>query len=51
MSMIVDALQELPADEEIGLAVPGCCWYSVGWGCKVSLASWFVTTCHTNTNG
>ncbi|HEX4817938.1 MAG TPA: ALQxL family class IV lanthipeptide [Nonomuraea sp.] len=48
MTIAVEALQELPAQEEVGLAVMACCWSSTQITC--GLTSFLVTTCHTCTN-
>jgi hypothetical protein len=48
MSIVVDALQEIPAEEETGLAVVACCWDSTQTTC--GLLSFTITTCHTCTN-
>jgi hypothetical protein len=52
MSIAVDALQELPAEEESGLNAAGCCWYTTQTTCGL-ISSVAITTCHscTNTNG
>jgi hypothetical protein len=50
MSIAVDALQELPAQEEIGLAAAGCCWTTTSTGCGLLSLTLTVTTCHGCTN-
>jgi hypothetical protein len=49
MSIAVEALQELPAQEGEGLAAAGCCWATTVTACGWTSGIW-VTTCHSCTN-
>jgi hypothetical protein len=50
MSIVVDALQELPAEEEVGLAAGACCWRSATLTCGTLSLTLTITTCHSCTN-
>lgn len=56
MSVSIELLQELPAQEGTSLGPADCCWDSTQWiNCTVGLTdtcsvSFLITTCHSCTN-